>query len=235
MCAYDINNRYYESDIEKLGYPIQEISFIDEHELVYLDNYLFDCKGKLIKEYKYTIDNCCILTNEPFDNGVTFVVNDSTKEHDEKKYALMDFQGNIITAFFDGIDEGWVDDRFIAVEKNKKWGFIDKSGKQIIDFIFDWRAWDYEWINDSSIYEKVRIDREDSTFNVGLFTFTGLLALEPIYKTIEINSKFSYFENNQDRVSALINDEIFATDFDGNHYKWTHHSGLEKLEKDFKI
>lgn len=229
MNVLNKNNEYYESDLEKLGYNIQEIYFIDKHEFVILDNYLFDFKGKLIKDYDYCIDNCCILTNKPFDNGVTFIVDDPKKEFEQKKYALMDFQGNVISEFFDDVDEGWVDNYYIAVEKNKKWGFIDKNGRQVTDFIFDWRAWDYEWINGSNIYERVRIERNDGEFDIGLFTFSGLLALKPIYKTIEIKSEFTNFNNNQDRISALINDKILATDFDGNKFKWTHHSGLERV------
>jgi hypothetical protein len=229
MNALSKDDQYFETDIENLGYNIQEISFIDESEIVVLDNYLFDFKGKLIKEYDYSIDDCCILTNKPFDNEVAFIVDDPKKEFEERKYALMDFQGNIISEFFDDVDEGWVDNYYIAVEKNKKWGFIDKNGRQITDFIFDWRAWDYEWINGSSLYERVRINRNDGEFEIGLFTFTGLLALKPIYKTIEIKSEFEYFNNNKDRISALINDEILATDFNGKNYKWTHHSGLEEI------
>jgi len=229
MNASSKNNEYFDSDLEKLGYDIQEICFIDKNEFVVLDNYLFNFKGKLIKRYDYCIDNCCILTNEPFDNGVAFIVDDPTKEFEDRKYALMNFQGNIISDFFDSIDEGWIDNHYIAVEKNKKWGFIDYNGRQVTDFIFDWRAWDYEWINDSHIYERVRMYRNDDEFDVGLFTFSGLLALKPVYKTIEIKSDFIYFNNYQDRISALINDEILATDFNGNNYRWTHHNGLEKL------
>ncbi len=230
MCALDANMEYYESDLENLGYNIQEISFLEKNEFLVIANFLFDCNGKLVKEYKYTIDNCCIFTNKPFDNGVAFVVDDNKKDYDDRKYALMNIQGDLITEFYDDIDEGWVDNTFIAVEKNKKWGIIDKFGRQIVDFIFDWRGWDYEWLHESTLYEIMRVYRDDGEYNLALFASTGKLVLQPIYKTITINSEFTYIKNYQDRLAALVNDEIVATDFDGNTFRWTHYSGLEKIK-----
>ena len=219
------------SELENLGFDQKIINYVDPGDWLCYENCIFDFRGRLVRKYDYHIDNCCINTNKPFDNGVTFVVNDPTKDYREMKYALMDFYGNILTDFFDRIDEGWIDDTYISVEKKGKWGYIDKSGKQITDFIFYWCGIDYEWMSLGSIYQIVRIksEREGVDVELGLFTFTGILALEPIYKEIEIKSKYQYFENGKERTSALLDDVILATDFDGNEFRWTHHHGLEMI------
>jgi hypothetical protein len=219
------------SELEEAGFDQALINFVDPGNWLCHKNYVFDFMGRIVRTFDYHIENCCILTNEPFDNGVAFVTDDPCKDYNEMKFALMDFYGKILTDFFDSVDEGWIDSTFIAVERNLKWGYIDKFGRQITDFCFDWRGWDYEWISYSSNYEIVRVDskREGIDMELGLFTFTGILALEPIYKEIEIKTKFKYFENNKQRTSALMDDVIFATDFDDNKFRWTHHHGLERI------
>jgi len=219
------------SELEELGFNQKIINYVDPGDWLCYENCIFDFRGRLVKKFDHHIDNSCIMANDPFGNGVTFVVDDPTKGFTEKKYALMDFYGNILTDFFDEIDEGWLDTTYISVKKNGKWGYIDKSGKKIIDFRFYWRGFDYEWINISTIYEIVRMEsqRKGVDMELGLFTFTGILALEPVYKKIEIKSKYFYFANGKERTSALLDDVIFATDFDDNKFRWTHHHGLEKI------
>ncbi|MDP3912678.1 MAG: hypothetical protein Q8R96_02940 [Bacteroidota bacterium] len=226
---YDDNEEM--SELENLGFDPSIINFVDPGDWLCHENYIFDFRGRLVRKYDFHIDNSCIITNNPFDNGVSFVVDDPTKTYGDRKYALMDFYGNNLTDFFDSIDEGWLDDTYISVERNGKWGYIDKSGRQVTDFRFDWCGMDYEWINQSSIYEIVRIKskREGVDNELGLFTFTGILALEPIYKEIEIKSKYYSFENGRERTDALLKDVIFATDFDDNKFRWTHHHGLEQI------
>lgn len=228
----DINyNNEEMSELENLGFDQKIINFVDPGGWLCHENYIFDFRGRLVRKFDYSIDNCCIITNKPFDNGVSFVVNDPTIEYNDRKYALMDFYGNILTDFFDSIDEGWIDNTYISVERNGKWGYIDKSGRSVTDFRFDWCGMDYEWINLSSIYEIVRMEskREGVHVKLGLFTFTGILALEPIYKEIEIKSKYYSLKNGHERTSALLDDVIFASDFDGNKFRWTHHHGLERI------
>jgi len=225
---YDHNEM---SELEDLGFNQKIINYVDPGGWLCYENYIFDFRGRLVKQFDHHIDNSSIRTNDPFDNGVTFVVDDPTKKYNDQKYALMDFYGTILTDFFDHIDEGWIDNTYISVEKNGKWGYIDKSGNQITDFIFYWCGIDYEWSNQGSIYEIVRMEsqREGADLELGLFTFTGILALEPVYKEIEIKSKYHYFANGKERTSALLDDVIFATDFDDNIFRWTHHHGLEKI------
>lgn len=229
------DNIYYDneemSEFEKLGFDQKIINVVNPGDWFCYENFIFDYRGRLVRKFDYSIDNCCIITNKPFDNGVAFVVNDPAKEYIDRKYALMDFYGNILTDFFDSIDEGWIDNTYISVERNGKLGYIDKSGRLVTDFRFDWCGIDYEWINLSSIYEIVRIEskREGVIVELGLFTFTGMLALEPVYKEIEIKAKYYSFENGRERTDALLNDVVFATDFNGNKFRWTHHHGLEKI------
>jgi hypothetical protein len=108
---------YYDTDemseLEKLGFEQKIINFVDPGEWLCHENCIFDFRGRLVRKFDYHIDNLCIMTNKPFDNGVAFVVNDPTKEWGDRKYALLDFYGNILTEFFDSIDEGWIDNTFI--------------------------------------------------------------------------------------------------------------------------
>lgn len=48
-----------------------------------------------------TLVTIALIQMIPLINGVTFVVDDPTKGFSEKKYALMDFYGNILTEFDD--------------------------------------------------------------------------------------------------------------------------------------
>lgn len=64
-----------------------------------------------------------------------------------------------------------------------------------------------------------------------MFAFTGKIILEPIYKKIEIHAEHECFENGKQWASALINDYIIATDFDGRQFRFTHHGGLEEINR----
>ncbi|HKK58142.1 MAG TPA: hypothetical protein VJ937_01575 [Salinivirga sp.] len=231
---YEVDDSYYDNptDYEKLGYQQGDVNMLNYDQWLYQENYLFDYKGRIVRKFDYHIAHWCDYTNEPFDNGVSFVMDDHKKDFLDRKYALVDIYGNLLTKFFDDVGEGWIDSTYIMVQKNGKWGYIDKRGRQVTDFRFDVPGMDYEWLNLSHNYEIVRLEMEpEGVYKFGLFAFTGVLVLEPKYKNIEIKSDYHWFENNHERIGAMLNDEIIVTDFDDQMYQWTHRYGLRKVQR----
>jgi WG containing repeat len=84
-------------------------------------------------DYYYINANGQKLTNFPegnisiFKKGFAVVFNN--------KYAIIDSIGNKIYDSFDAF--GGFNDDLIKIKKNGKWGFIDKTGRVIIDFLYE--------------------------------------------------------------------------------------------------
>lgn len=227
---YIFKNKNPEKNLKKLNIDKKSLENTDPESWYMHNNYLLDNKGNIIKEYDYALEQYFSIV--PFYNGVSLVVNDKNLPFEEQKFALMDFDGNLLTDFFDSYDEDWIADEYICVCKNGRWGFIDKRGNQVTDFRFDWHNWDYEWEQIiPSNYELVRnyLDKEKETFKVGVFAFTGKIILEPIYKEIKIVSKYKRFSRVKTTREVLLNDIIYITGFDDKKYIWTHHHGLEEV------
>lgn len=169
----------------------------DKYYSVYLNSKqgIIDCNGKLILEPKYK-------TIGLFIEGIA--INSIEISHEEKsnnysdnlllKFGLTNENGFDITKFeFDEIKEFKCG--LARVKKNEKYGFIDKTGKKIIDCIFSEAS---EFKNNRAIV-KTQLQGENVT---KLMHYYGILDVTGDY----IINHFDYIN------SLTFNDELFIVE-----------------------
>ena len=110
-----------------------------------------------------------------FSQGVAFVYNKNLK-----KYALTDKKGSLITEYiYDGYDEKCIsqNSKLLGVKTSGKWGAVDRTGKYIIDALYDNKL-----IFEDNYVVIVMNGKK------GLLNISGQALLMPVFDDIILNS-----------------------------------------------
>lgn len=117
------------------------------------DNLILYWNSDTDKYFIYNIDDCKIIGQFDADNyygfNTKFASNRIARYNDDNKWSLFDFNGNkLINEEYDFVGNPKWD--LISVTEDGKCGFIDTSGSQVIDYLFDHVYWILS-LNDNSL------------------------------------------------------------------------------------
>lgn len=146
----------------------------DNMESLGEDRYLVYLEGKsiLIAGGENILNYHTFLSVNEFSEGLAFA------RKDEKTFVYIDLQGKEV--FKLNAEWGYeFHDGMAAVLKDKKWGYVDKTGKLVIDYQFD-RAWHFE--NGAA---PVAIGQNSNTDEWRLIDRSGKYISDKVYDDIE--------------------------------------------------
>ena len=242
------------SDFYHLHDDLNEAPQLCEWELFYLrvpsitTTYTFDCKGILLFEVPYEImDNH--TRSDLLELKRELVCNTFTNWYEPGcKWGIINEKGELIVEMmYGGFGEEWLAGQYISATKNGKLGFIDRDGKVIIDFQFDFDNIDCEWM-DHPNFDCVEIKISETEHPAGAYDFTSKIGVVDFECNYIIPAEFKSIHIEEAeyrgwRIEELTPEEltdykaatqIFLEDFEGNHFLWTYHNGMTAIDKPFE-